>query len=275
MEQGWVPHDLLRSLALSGGETVEYCIRRMADPDLPASEAACLVRLLQKAEMIPKMVDALLTIDRKSARAAVTVLGKTERELDLRLVAHLQSENPGLAMRSLELLEVIDMSKRLVPILFGLLSHKDPKIQSKASLVVQKVDDDYVYTRRLLQHSDARVRANAIQGIADRADERSLVYLRRGAEDPDHRARSQAAVGLCRIGDPAGKQILLRMIQDPNAVERRSATWAMGSCGALEDVLLLEQVARSDQDERVRELAEQGLQRIRERAAKLDMKDPP
>jgi HEAT repeat protein len=177
-------------------------------------------------------------------------------------------------MRSLELLEVIDMSRQLVPILFGLLSHEDPKIQSKASLVVQRLDIEFVYTRRLLQHSDARVRANAIQGIANRADPRSLVYLRQGGEDPDHRVRSQAAIGLCRIGDPAGRQILFRMIQHPSAVERRSAAWAMGNCGTFESITLLEMAVRNDPDERVRELAARGIREIQERASESSATGP-
>ena len=239
MERGWIPPDLLLRLVLSADETIQYCIRRMTDPNLCKSEGASLARLLQRAGLIQQSVDALLAIDRQSALAVAAVLDKGELGLNLRLAAHLQSANPSVVMRSLELLEVIDMSKQLVPILFGLLSHEDPKIQSKASLVVQRLDIEFVYTRKLLQHSDARVRANAIQGIANRADPRSLAYLRQGGEDPDHRVRSQAAVGLCRIGDPAGRQILFRMIQHASAIERRSAAWGLGRCGTFETVTLL------------------------------------
>ena len=265
--QGGISPDLLRGLARYEDETLQYYIRRMSDPNLSQSEEASLARLLQKAGLIQKLVDTLLVTDRRSAATVAGVLQRTERWLDRRLAAHVQSENPSVVMRSLELLEAIDVSKQLVPILFGLLSHSDPKIKSKAALVVQKLDNNFVYTQRLLRHSDARVRANAVEALAGRADARAHEFLLQGAGDPDHRVRSLAAVGLCRVGNPLGRQLLFRMIQDPSVIERRSAAWALGMWGTFECLQALESAARDDVDIRVRELAAEGIQRIRERAA--------
>lgn len=266
IQRGWIPPDLLRSLVASADHVLLVCIRELADPTTRESEAASLARLLQKLEQIQKFADALLAAERSLALAAARALDRTERGLDIRLASHLQSMNPDIVMRSLELLEVIEIDRRLIPVLFGLLSHDEPRIQSKASLLVQKIDDEFVYTRRLLQHSDARVRANAVQGLASRKEEKSRVYLMKGAEDSDHRVRSQAAVGLAAIGDPAGKRILLGMIHAPDALERRSAAWALGCCGADAEASLLGRLVRDDPDEGVRELAEQSIRRIHGRS---------
>ena len=269
-DQGRMPADLLIRLTRFEEETLRCCIRRLADPNLGEPEGASLVRLLDRAGLVQKMMDNLLTADRQSATAVAAVLQRQSRGLDLKLASHLQSDDPAIVMRSLELLEVIGQSKQLVPVLYSLLSRDDPKIQSKASLVVQKMDKEFVYTQKLLRHSDARVRANALEAIAGQADARALEFLRHGAEDPDHRVRSLAAVGLCRIGDALGMQILSRMIRNPSVLERRSAAWALGTCGGLEDLPRLESAANNDRDQRVRELAAEGIRKIRARAAEKD-----
>ncbi|HYK91766.1 MAG TPA: HEAT repeat domain-containing protein [Acidobacteriota bacterium] len=270
LDQRRIPEELLLRLARSEPETLHYCIDRMSDPDMSREEGAALTRILQRTGWIQKLMDALFSVDRETAVRVAAVLQKAERGLDLKLAVHLQSENPGIVMRSLELIEVIGNSRRLVPVLFGLLAHEDPRIQSKAALVVEKMDHDFLYTRQLLRHSDGRVRANALQAIADRADPETVEFLRQGAADVDHRVRSLAAVGLCRIGDPLGWQILSTMIQDSRVAERRSAAWAMGRCGSKETLAGLETVARNDSDERVRALAERGIRSIRQRIAGQD-----
>jgi HEAT repeat protein len=260
-----IPQDLLARLARRQKETLQHCIERLADPNVSRWEEASLARLLQRTGWIQKFVDSLLFAPPRTAAAAAGALQRTERGLDVKLSTHLQSDDPGVVMRSLELIEVVGKSKQLVPVLFGLLGHEDPRIQSKAALVVEKLDLDFLYTRQLLRHSDARVRANALQSIADRADPRTAQFLRQGAGDADHRVRSLAAVGLCRLGDQLGWQILSRMIRDPRSVERCSAAWALGRCGTIESLPGLQSIALNDVDQRVRELAVQSIQRIRAR----------
>ncbi len=266
-DQKRIPPELLARLARREEEALQYCIRRLSDPDLSRSEEASLTLLLQRTGWLKDLLNALLQADPQVAETVAGVLERTERGLDLKLAVHLQSENTSVVMRSLQLIEVIGKSRQMVPVLFGLLSHDDPRIQSKAALVVEKLDHDFLYTRQLMRHSDARVRANALQAISDRADPRTMEFLRQGAEDGDHRVRSLAAVGLCRIGDPLGWEILFKMIQDPRVSERRSAAWALGRCGTIESLPRLESVLRDDTDERVRVLAGQSIQRIRERTA--------
>jgi HEAT repeat protein len=266
VHEGRTPSDVLLRFARSREQdTVHYCIQRMTEPDLSLMEEMMIARLLQQAGLVQQFVGALLSLDPQAAQNLARKLQTAERGLDLKIAPFLQSEDNDVVMHSLELLEVIAESKQIVPLLFGLISSDNPRIQSKAALIIQKLDSEQAYTRRLLQHPEARVRANALQGIADRANVQGGEFLLQGLTDSDHRVRTLAAVGLCRLGDPQGFQTLFRMLRDPKPIERRSAAWGLAVCGNASALPRLEVAARGDPDERVRELAEQACQKITER----------
>ena len=267
VNEGRTPSEVLLRFARSHEhDTVRYCIHRMTEPDLSLLEEMMIARLLQQAGLVQQFVGVLLSLDRQAAQNLALKLKNAERGLDLKIAPFLQSEDNAVVMHSLELLEVIAESKQIVPLLFGLISSDDPKIQSKAALIIQKLDSEQAYTRRLLQHPDARVRANALEGIADRANAQGAEFLLQGLTDTDHRVRTLAAVGLSRLGDPQGFQVLLRMLRNPKPIERRSAVWGLGVCGNPAALPRLDLVARGDPDERVRELAAQACQKITERS---------
>lgn len=267
VNEGRTPSEVLLRFARSHEhDTVRYCIHRMTEPDLSLLEEMMIARLLQQAALVQQFVGVLLSLDRQAAQNLALKLKNAERGLDLKIAPFLQSEDNAVVMHSLELLEVIAESKQIVPLLFGLISSDNPKIQSKAAIIIQKLDSEQAYTRRLLQHPDARVRANALQGIADRANAQGAEFLLQGLTDTDHRVRTLAAVGLSRLGDPQGFQVLLRMLRNPKPIERRSAVWGLGVCGNPAALPRLELVARGDPDERVRELAAQARQKITERS---------
>jgi len=267
VHEGRTPSDVLLRFARSHEqEAVRYCVQRMTEPDLSLMEEMMIARLLQQAGLVQQFVGALLSLDPRAAQNLARKLQTAERGLDLKIAPFLQSEDNSIVMHSLELLEVIAESKQIVPLLFGLISSDNPRIQSKAALIIQKLDSEQAYTRRLLQHPDARVRANALQGIVDRANDQGGEFLLQGLADTDHRVRTLAAVGLSRLGDPQGLQTLFRMLRHPKPIERRSAAWGLGVCGNASALPRLEVLARGDPDERVRELAAQACQKITERA---------
>ncbi len=267
VHEGRTPSEvLLRFARTHEQEAVRYCLQRMTEPDLSLLEEMMIARLLQQSGMVQQFVGALLSLDPQAAQNLARKLQNAERGLDLKIAPFLQSEDSSVVMHALELLEVIAESKQIVPLLFSLVSSDNPKVQSKAALIIQKLDSEQAYTRRLLQHPEARVRANALQGIADRANAQGTEFLLQGLTDTDHRVRTLAAVGLSRLGDPQGFQVLLRMLRHSKPVERRSAAWGLGVCGNAAALPRLEALARGDPDERVRELAAQACQKISERS---------
>ena len=269
VQQGRTTSDVLLRLARSHeSQTLAYCTRRMTEPGLTLMEELIIVRLLQQTGLVQQYIENLLSLDREAAQNLVRKLQNSERGLDLKIAPFLQSEDHTVVMRSLELLEVIGESKQLVPLLFSLINSESPRIQSKAALIIQKLDTENAYTRRLLQHPDARVRANTLQAIVERAGEQGPDLLRQGLADPDHRVRTLAAIGLSRLGDPAGIQALLKMLRHSNAIERKSAAWGLGVCGNAAVLPKLEIMARSDPDERARELAAAACQQINGRLEK-------
>ncbi len=266
VQQGRTTSDvLLRFVRSHEAQTLQYCILRMTDPGVDLMEEMLIVRLLQQAGMVQQFIESLLALDREAAQNLVRKLQSAERGFDLKIAPFLQSEDHSVVMRSLELLEVIGDSKQLVPLLFSLINSDNAKIQSKAAAVIQKLDTENAFTRRLLQHPDARVRANTLQAIVERQSNQGLEYLQQGLTDPDHRVRTLASVGLSRLGDPAGMQMLLKMLRHPASIERKSAAWGLGVCGSASTIPKLEVIARTDPDERVRELATQACRQISER----------
>ncbi len=269
VQQGRATSDVLLRLVRSHeAQTLQYCILRMTDPAISLLEEMLIVRLLQQAGMVQQFIESLLSLDREAAQNLARKLQNAERGLDLKIAPFLQSEDHSVVMRSLELLEVIGDSKQLVPLLFALVSSDNARIQSKAASVIQKLDTENAFTRRLLQHPDARVRANTLQTIVERQSNQGLEYLQQGLTDPDHRVRTLAAVGLSRLGDPAGMQLLLKMLRHPDSIERKSAAWGLGACGNASAIPRLELMARTDPDERARELAAQACRKISERLDK-------
>ncbi len=276
VQQGRMPSDaLLRFARAHETETLRYCLSRMTEPDLGFLEEAAISRFLMQAGLVPQFIESLISLDRESAQHLAQKFQHAERGLDLKIAPFLQSEDDRVVMRSLELLEVIGENKQLVPLLFSLINSDNPRIQAKAALIIEKLDVDRAYARRLLQHPNARVRANALEAIADRADERGIEFLQQGLADADHRVRTLAAVGLARIGNPAGLQTLWKMARHNLPIERRSAAWGLGACGGAAVLPRLELIARTDPDERVRELAEQGCERIRARLRQDEPKSSP
>ncbi len=263
VRQGRMPTELLLDLVRERpGETVEYCIKNLADPALNPNDEAMIAQLIHLAGLGNRLVQSLILLERTPAEVVALRLAKIVKGLDLKISEHLQSEDSDIVMKALDLLGAVGGSPQLMPHLFSAMQTKAPKIQSKLAFLIQKMDTEHIYTQRLLQHPDPRIRANSLQAIAERNDAKGEDFLRAGISDPDTRVRTLAAVGLARRGNSTGMWVLLKMLRDPNPMERRSAAWGLGACGHSKSRPLLESLSQTDSDTRVRELAVEGLQKL-------------
>ncbi len=262
------PETLLRIASSRQSETLQYCVQRLADPSLRVSEEVVIAKLLQETGMVAQFIESLLSVAPEDARMMVGRFQNSDRGFDMKLAVYLQSNDPNVVIRCLELLSTIGENKQLVPLLFALLEHKEARIRSKAALVIQKFDTELTFSGMLMRHKDAQVRANALQTLIERSDPRVLEFLRMGAADPDGRVRTLAAVGLAGTGHPLGMVILSQMIRHRNPADRRSAAWGLGTCNSSDALRLLE-TAASDPDQEVREISNAGLLALRERSARV------
>lgn len=82
----------------------------------------------------------------------------------------------------------------------------------------------------LLEDADNRVRANAVESIAQLQVKKADLKKTLGklANDPSNRVRANAALALLAAGDPKGREILEAMIKLKDEFMRASALYALG-----------------------------------------------
>jgi len=265
VQKGRMPSELLLDLVREHPEeTAEFCILKLSDPNLDSAQEAMITNLVHQAVLAHRLVQRLNSLELNQAKLVALRLRNTEKGLDLKIAEYLQSKDADVVIKALDLLDAVGKTPQLMPLLFGAMKAKSTRIQSRIASLIQKMDTEHIYTRRLMQHADPRIRANALQAIGDREDSKGDEFLLAGASDPDNRVRTLAAVGLTRRGDPKGMSLLLKMIRDSNPVERRSAAWGLGACGHTKSRTLLESLSQNDSDARVRELAAEGLRKLQQ-----------
>ena len=177
---------------------------------------------------------------------------------------------PGdpMAERLLETLDEISNGNRIQPSLMRLLRKDDPRLRSKAVLMIGRRGQSVNWIQRRLQESDPRVRANAIEAIweTDTAESRELLTW--AARDSNNRVVGNALFGLYKLGEVSAISELVKMASHPSENFRRTAAWVMGKTG---DPRFCESVGRmiADQNGSVRKSAFQAMGRLRAAAAQL------
>jgi hypothetical protein len=149
-----------------------------------------------------------------------------------------------------------------------LLQHPDPRMRSKAALLIGRRNKSADWVEQSKQEPDPRVRANAIEGLwgADEDAVRRLFWEM--AWDANNRVVGNALMGLYLIGDT---RAITRTLEVAGHVEprfRATAAWVMGQAGdprfrtALGRMLV-------DRDRMVRGRAFRSLSTIRRRVAAM------
>src|SRR5438093_2150488 len=251
--EGNITPDAFLKLARSrDADAVRYAIRRIADPSLELWEEQILQRVVFQSGVVLQVIADLAW---KFPGPAEAIARTTLREAADHHGLHIRTEDAPLVMRALAEVQEMPQTLGTVAFLFALLNADAPQIQSKAAWLIQKADSDLQYTWRLVRHPAPRVRANTLEALLYFKDLRAIDHFRSCAADTHSRVRSVAGVGLCRSGDSYGWEILMRLVCSPLIPERRSGVWAVGLCGNRGHLCLLEFLARSDRDTRVRQLA--------------------
>lgn len=243
-------------------ETAAFCFDRLSDPTLTVAEAETLLHLLEPRETAALFVELMFEQDEAAAKRVAARINQSAAGVQYQIAARLQSADTKAVMRALELLEVLEPDKVVLPRLFAVVGRNVPGLTAKAALLLQRLDTSSIYTGRLLQHPDPRVRACILQAILESKGAKSLEYLRLCNGDPDNRIRSLAALGLHWQGEPSGIKRLLEMARDPNAAVRWSAVWALGICRCAEAALLVRWLQENDPDARVRQQATLAISRM-------------
>jgi HEAT repeat protein len=215
-------------------------LAEQSGPEEPAADPAVL-----------DLADPLRYEAEEAVRMAKLLL-RSVPQLDIRLARALpkrDGETPSMSPRQcarlLHVLDRISDGNRLVPLVLHLVRHPDPRVRSKAALFLSRRLGNADWVNRLWAEKDARVRANAIEGIwnIDLPEVRHL--LRYAVEDSAARVAGNAVYGLLLLKHPTAAALLDDMAGSPDPARVAAAAWVMGRTGDTQWVQTLQRLARA------------------------------
>ena len=166
--------------------------------------------------------------------------------------------------RALEIVAGLPPNRHVLLSLARLLRHPDAHIRSKAALLYARASRNPDWVRKMLAEPDARVRANAVEGLWEAKSPLAAALFREAALDPDHRVAANALIGLHYCSEPEAvmADVLESMVHNNNPLARKAAAFAVGRIMGANRTAILEGLLR-DGDPAVRGEALRSLIRIR------------
>jgi hypothetical protein len=132
----------------------------------------------------------------------------------------------GIARR-LEILARCLDPLRAASLLGKMSSHSDPRIRSKAALLLLKVDPA-ADLLPLLEDENPRVRSNGLESMWGRQDASALDRFEQHSTRPHIRESVNALLGLHRAGQLAARRRLIESAETADTRHQLAAIWAMG-----------------------------------------------
>jgi HEAT repeat protein len=168
-------------------------------------------------------------------------------------------------VRVLDVLNEISAGPRLLLILNQLTHHRDPRIASKAVMLMARRVGNNQWVKNRLDSGDARLRASVVEGLwgVNTAAARKTLWA--SLEDESNRVVGNALLGLHMLGEPMAGELVRAMLEDKRPPFRWTAAWVMGKTGRDEFVELLQR-SLGDGEKAVRHAARRALIAIRQAA---------
>ena len=137
----------------------------------------------------------------------------------------------AVALRILEVIGTVADGSRILPILIQCLRQPDPRLRSKAALLIGRTNRSTQGVAQAAWEPDARVRANCVEALWGVDTEAARAALWAASNDPSNRVQGNALLGLYRLGDAASIGPLVRMSAHAEPLFRATAAWAMAETG--------------------------------------------
>ncbi|HMO26059.1 MAG TPA: HEAT repeat domain-containing protein, partial [Tepidisphaeraceae bacterium] len=197
------------------------------------------------------------SLDRAARRQAGRAMFKLLPDASQRLARKLMSPTIGDCVRAMQIIHELKILDQFEPQVLQLMNHPNPKIRSKAiSLLGDRPQAaPGVVLERALTDADPRVRANAIEVIDARGGDEFVPMLAARAREGTNRERANAIRALSRMRAGTAATQLLNMLKDPRGEHRISALWALREIGWWRLVKEVAQLAKVDDDLKVRRYA--------------------
>jgi HEAT repeat protein len=191
---------------------VAHGLLPLCNPDLLSLEEE--VRLARSLTQIDPLLDT-----------------KLAKRFSISQAAGADRMDPAVAERILNILSAISGTSRVLPMLVHLLRNPDPRLRSKAALLIGKASRNVQRAAEALDETDARVRANSIEALWDVNTDAARAVLWSAAKDANNRVAGNALYGLYRLGDTAMIRPLIEMVAHASPAVRATAAWIMGRTG--------------------------------------------
>ena len=197
--------------------------------DTPGHEA--LARVLVEKDLLTEALCDPVVFSTVRAIEIARAANQAPFLLDAALARRLPDLEAHKAEHVLTILDAIAEGSRIVPMLRYLLRDSNPRLRSKASLLVGRAIRNPEWLGQQMRDAEPRVRANAIQALwgIDLPGIKSQFYL--AVNDSHVRVSVNALVGLYKLGDPSCLHRLRQLAAHAGGRERASAAWAMGETG--------------------------------------------
>ncbi len=130
-----------------------------------------------------------------------------------------------------QVLEVLDRGAEpstILPALRQLLKCSNPRVRSKAALLIGRISRNPQWAKLADPSQDQRVVANAIESLWGLDSNAAKTAFAEAAQDPRNRVAGNGAIGLYQAGDASGAALLFEFARRPNASVRATAAWSMG-----------------------------------------------
>jgi HEAT repeat protein len=270
-------HKLLR---IGGAEFARAAFGALAENLGPGEQyLLCLMILAVKEEAVLAILLDSDAVDTERARQLGYWLGKLDPNFGPKVLKYAlddsrrEERTENSIERALELLSILPDARSNSTFLLELLRSPDPRVRSKATLLMARSNRMPRWAEVRLAEPDPRVRANAIEGLWNVREPGTEQVLRAATQDPHHRVAVNAWIGLHYLGDPAAIDGLLRLASDEVALTRSAAAWGMGHLGEPEFQQKLQQLVR-DSDPAVRRNALRSLVKIRKKTESATERTP-
>jgi hypothetical protein len=239
------------------------------------SDLASRRKLFARVVECPEFLVELTRPDRLTRQQlldACRIFITLDELLDVRLtrLASGPGGSPGAVgadamVRVLDVLNEISAGPRLLLVLSPLTRHSDPRIASKAVMLMARRVRNVQWVERHLDSGDSRLRASVVEGLWGIHTTEARRTLWASLDDADNRVVGNALVGLNLLDEPEAGELVKAMLQDQRPHFRRTAAWVMEKIGREEFV---EPLRRSftDSNQGVRQAARRALMAIRQAA---------
>jgi HEAT repeat protein len=166
------------------------------------------------------------------AVVAASAMARGDREFHRKLLEMRGTREPRRIFRILQLINRDDQAMALVPWLRDLVDDENSRLASKAAMILSRLTKNPMVVDRFLHSSDARVRANAVEGLWGGNIESTRALLLTAASDSHHRVVANALVELYRWGDSIGRERIEELAGHADPLFRAAIAWAIGEIGS-------------------------------------------